>query len=394
MEKSLDTFNNFIIKCGYLPLQRESVYSLTIRKVISYFIVIYQILNCAKTFLYISIFIGENDLEKLLLGDFLSLMHPHPYVKVCVAIGYVNNISICLLYHLSPKSHFKWVNVFLFIQGKLTKRKIHINHHHSSRLKYIFQQYIKLFKKFEIFYDGVHCMGIMLVTIKILYNYNITDISLIILVIFHIINQIFHGDLVVYTVAINSFIFFVVCFYCQLRAKEFNNEFNVHIKQTDYLTDSRLTTLLSKHNRVCLTIRDFNKFYSKFYFIFITTLIPGTILAIPAMMKMNLFWFSVFVIPISTCWSLIFIVTFLTARLTKMIHEPKMYMLKLQFKLKADQIESKIKLLSTYERITDTKNIIGFSVLNLFVMNFPRFGSLVLMYCRFLMLIFKMEGRM
>jgi len=104
-------------------------------------------------------------------------------------------------------------------------------------------------------------------------------------------------------------------------------------------------------------------------------------------------WWLVFILAIVFGWSLIFFVTFLTATLTKNVTKSKEEICKFQWKMKVNQLRLKIKLQTLYERISSTKKLIGFSVLDLFVMNYPRFGWLVLTYWRFVLLVFKMINK-
>jgi hypothetical protein len=83
----------------------------------------------------------------------------------------------------------------------------------------------------------------------------------------------------------------------------------------------------------------------------------------------------------------------LTATLTKNITKSKEEICKFQWKLNVNQLGLKIKLQSLHERISNTRKLIGFSVLDLFVMNYPRFGWLVLTYWRFVLLVFKMTNK-
>src|SRR5581483_10878658 len=101
-------------------------------------------------------------------------------------------------------------------------------------------------------------------------------------------------------------------------------------------------------------------------------------------------WFVVFSLCILSCWSFVFYVTFIMASLTKELHSMDKTLAKLQWQLSEDQIRLKVKLLSFYERMTSKRMLIGFSASNIFVINFLRFGYMILMYCRFVLLGFRM----
>jgi len=159
------------------------------------------------------------------------------------------------------------------------------------------------------------------------------------------------------------------------------------------MNSNKVFKILSGHDHICSTIYDLNRFCSKFYFINFVTLIPCTIFIIPLIPLMEPAWILVVLLALVSCWSFIFFVTFLTATLTKNVTKSKAEIYKFQWKMKGNRVELKMKLLSLYERISSSRKLIGFSVLNLFVMNYPRFGLLVLTYWRFVFVIFKRSNK-
>jgi hypothetical protein len=61
----------------------------------------------------------------------------------------------------------------------------------------------------------------------------------------------------------------------------------------------------------------------------------------------------------------------------------------MQWEIDNEQLDLKIKLQSVFERTIERKKIIGFSVSNLFTINFFRFGLIIFTYFRYMLILYK-----
>jgi hypothetical protein len=70
--------------------------------------------------------------------------------------------------------------------------------------------------------------------------------------------------------------YFIVCFYCKTIFKSFNNSVKLLFdgKGKTFLKYKTIDQLMKDHNSICLDIKLYNKFWQKYYFSLIYTLIP------------------------------------------------------------------------------------------------------------------------
>ncbi len=183
---------------------------------------------------------------------------------------------------------------------------------------------------------------------------------------------------------------------CELNAEEFNEEIRkiyseISEKPNSRFKKNKLKLLLSFHDCLCSKIKEYNHYCSKFYFINFIIFIPITILLLIILFKLsNFIWFFILFYVLTLAWTMIFFISYESARLNKSVHASSKIISQIQWHLKKP-ISLKIKLLSTFERINEKKRIIGFSVLDLFVMNFYYFAWMVIIYCRFVILYFRLH---
>src|SRR5882757_8361390 len=111
--------------------------------------------------------------------------------------------------------------------------------------------------------------------------------------------------------------FTIICYYFLLRLNEINYNFYIITKcKIKYKTKVKYTNdLLKQHNSICIQISDFNRFWSKYYFCLIITIMPLNIIIL-VMILFTKVHFSVVIVYLFTfiiSWFMIFIISFLTS---------------------------------------------------------------------------------
>jgi len=161
----LQVFDHYLFRCGFFSLQRqqnESDYSTKIRKAMSYFVLVFHSINVLRGFVYI--FVSGNKLDKLLIGDFASLVNPYASFQVGINLGFINNVLTWFLINVSPKSHLKWlINLIHFMRLKLCHQEIFINEnsHNESNIRlpsghvYDHLQFIHIFSYLLLLYSKI-----------------------------------------------------------------------------------------------------------------------------------------------------------------------------------------------------------------------------------------------
>jgi len=157
----------------------------------------------------------------------------------------------------------------------------------------------------------------------------------------------------------------------------------------------RIKKLISNHNQICLMIKYYNIFCSRYYFIAFLSLFPITLIQFVSLFATNsiVFTFLIFNLLLIS-WLFIFFISFMSARVSKAIHSSYKSMSKIQWHLNTNKLRLKIKLESTFERAIDRKRIIGFSALDIFTINYFRFAWILIMYARFNLVAYKFKNRL
>jgi len=83
--------------------------------------------------------------------------------------------------------------------------------------------------------------------------------------------------------------YFIVCFYCKTIFKSFNNSIQQLFegKGKAFLKYKTIDQLIKDHNSICLDIKLYNKFWQKYYFSLIYTLIPINLMALQLLLFEN-----------------------------------------------------------------------------------------------------------
>ena len=67
--------------------------------------------------------------------------------------------------------------------------------------------------------------------------------------------------------------YYIVCFYCKFRLKSINNSIEMLYKE-DFLQLTNIDIILTQHNQIINSIYNYNKFWKKYYFAILYTIIP------------------------------------------------------------------------------------------------------------------------
>ncbi len=87
---------------------------------------------------------------------------------------------------------------------------------------------------------------------------------------------------IVIVISYSFLYYFIVCYYCKVRFKSFNNYLKslLNGKSNSFLELKTVDKLIEDHNSICLDTNLYNKFWQKYYFALTYTLIPFNLLAL------------------------------------------------------------------------------------------------------------------
>ena len=135
-------------------------------------------------FIYMIYYNDANSLERLIIGDHISLAYNdnRNIIKVLCIICFTNNIANWFLLNLIPYHHLKWLKIFDFLASKISSDQIHLNQLNGDLLKNHFKICVYILRKSNIIFDSFFALAI--ITLVLANPINTLDWPIIFLVFF------------------------------------------------------------------------------------------------------------------------------------------------------------------------------------------------------------------
>jgi hypothetical protein len=305
---------------------------------------VYMIFSLIK-WIYLG-YIGTNDkfISSMILGDiYLYYGGVRYYLILCSALASL--LTSYLIYLFNFDRHQSWQQIFNSLGG----------HNALILICFIDEDSIrKLVKRIELTYFMATIMSNsfiwtswILSTFLVLSNieYDINSILWISGLTHHLIWCYLAGNTIIYSFGI----FFVICYYCSLSIKALNANLDL-IFSLNKVKPQILNKALDKYNAIHKTISELNKFWKEYYLASIFTLIPVNVICLHQTFYSKLDK-SVIAILLVTAFNssvFIFFVNFISASIPFEIRKPFKKLSFLQWKIKFEAINSKIKVCKSY----------------------------------------------
>jgi hypothetical protein len=224
--------------------------------------------------------------------------------------------------------------VFCLFREEFNDNSIVKKGNHQLRLKKLKRKFnicMKWTRRFVIQSDLIHgsCIGIeQYLQVK---QTESSEIYLFILIWTLVWSYCVH--LILLNVVILSIICYFIIEHCRMKTKEYNEQL-IQIEKKIQLSEEEILFVIEEHNKICLRIKSYNNFCSKFYFVNFITLFPTSHITIMLFFEVaSNFWKPLIFLYISLTWMFIFFITFISASLSKSIHSSHQIMSKLQWKI-------------------------------------------------------------
>jgi hypothetical protein len=206
----------------------------------------------------------------------------------------------------------------------------------------------------------------------------------------------------IYTFLFDAFIAAVfgclVTYFLKLRAEKVNRSINELILNNRLIGHQISTTLkpfIYEHNRVCVQLSNYDKFWSKLYFYLVFTIIPINLCFLHQFLFEDIELHIKFLIGLTLIiqLSLIFIFQFIVASLSDKIHKSGKRLSRLQWGINGWPFRAriKIKLLTCFERLSSNRKI-GFTIGSLTVMTYPLFYKVINFCFSYLFTYFQIQN--
>jgi hypothetical protein len=250
--------------------------------------------------------------------------------------GQIISFIIICIFNYSDSNHYKWFQIIKVFKGIQTMDSIGFYDEKAIR-KLITK--IKFIKFFTIILADFGTIFVCLTSLTIL------------IIFFNSLNIII-GTLNALWLLISTFFvlkittsflyYFIVCDYCRMRFKLFNDI----LRNTRKISGSRkVNKLLCEHNRICGQIIGYNKFWKNFYFAINYTLIPMNLMLLQQLLFEDLMLITfIAILIISVGYSLThFVLNHLAASINREASKSHKYLQKLFIKI-LSSIDPKRKL--------------------------------------------------
>jgi hypothetical protein len=215
------------------------------------------------------------------------------------------SLVVIILLNKKEINYFRWLDIIKVLKGikNMNSIKIHDKNVHKIFVRKI--KYVLIFAKILIKIDT---FSLVLVSITGLYLfYDVKDMliyGILSVVKFHL----FFISMVI-VISYGFFYYFIVCYYCKLRFKSFNDKVMKTISSQIFYSRKKFKALIEEHNSICNDINVHNKFWKYYSFAITYTLIPINLMILQQV------FFEDIIIPILIL-AVIFFVVFLSSQVT------------------------------------------------------------------------------
>jgi hypothetical protein len=197
------------------------------------------------------------------------------YYYVNGIIGSVLSFSIVFIFNFSRDNEYEWLKVITALKGSISISSIGIMDENYTQ-KYLneiknAEKLVTILTKFNSINSII--LGIVLLAINLNFidvlKYGIISLLLYYLFCFSFPTIFFYG----------FFYYFIVCYYFKIRFKSLK-PFITNSTNGSRLKFSSLRAIIKQHNTICKDTKNYNRFWSKYYFALNYTIIPFNLLAL------------------------------------------------------------------------------------------------------------------
>jgi hypothetical protein len=190
-------------------------------------------------------------------------------------IGSVLAFSIVFIFNYGRDNEYEWLNIIRALKGSISISSIGIMDQNYAQ-KYLnkmrtAEKFVTILTKFNAINNII--LGIVLLAI----NFNFIDVlkyGIISLLLYYLFCIPFL-TLITY----GFFYYFIVCYYFKIRFKSLEL-FITNLTNGSRLKFSSFRAVIKQHNSICKDMKNYNRFWSKYYFALNYTIIPFNLLAL------------------------------------------------------------------------------------------------------------------
>ena len=172
---------------------------------------------------------------------------------------------------------------------------------------------------------------------------------------------------------------YLIFYFLNLRIESLNQRLDQLIEKYRELNARNITRMATKlieeHNSICKQIGDFNRFWSKYLFYMLLSLMPLSLFMLNQVIfkEMQVLYKMMNVLAVIIAWLFIFVISYFASMVSESLKKTAKKLFKLEMIVdqnknkSSDRLRTKLVAMSAFERVTN--RYIGFSVGPMFVIN-------------------------
>jgi hypothetical protein len=208
----------------------------------------------------------------------------------------------------------KWLQIIKVLKGVLSVEELRISD--KNKVIKLFLNTDKLYKALKLSYNCLMTIIFLITTAIILFKYDFyraITIGLISLIIIWLYCN-YTAGLIYYSLMY----FLIVSYYCKLRMNSINENLKI-LTENFMIPNKSIDNLLKDHNDICNTINDYNIFWKRIYEMTLYGIIPTSLISLHQVFFGDLLLLNRlgFIIQVTSCLSLLFVLNFMTASVHK-----------------------------------------------------------------------------
>ena len=275
---ALSSFNYSLAIYGLISQKFAKVYT----KLWTKYLIIACCIGFIKTFILFNVDPVKDYKLCLLLGDLTLVFQTlRKYFMIIILLLLSFEFFLIKLFNHNP--HLEWYELFTCLNGNLTPKLIGIRDEKILKLMLILTKFSLKFIKIFLYSTTIFMLPFY---VHLLFkNIKINSVFDLFASLFWFPSTFIMGIIIGGTMMTASFTFEIICFYCWIQIKYYNKLIDNIKDETSFgfkrfIINLKIRNIIKNQIKFSVRILKYNKFWRKFYFLFLLHILPANIIAV------------------------------------------------------------------------------------------------------------------
>ena len=275
---SISNFNASLAINGLNSPKFANIYT----KLWTKFLIIVCLIGFIKTLILFNVDPVKDYKLCFLLGD-ITLVFKSLRKYFMIIILSLLSLEIFLIKLFNHNPHFEWYELFTCLDGTLTPKSIGIRDKRILKKMLILTKFSQKFVK--IFLNSTTSLMFPFSMHLVFENIKINNLFDLFISLSWFPFSFIMGHIVAGTIITATFTFEIICFYCLIQIKYYNklidnikNETSFGCKR--FIINLKIRNIIKNQIKFSVRILKYNKFWKRFYFMFLLHILPANIIAV------------------------------------------------------------------------------------------------------------------